>query len=576
MAIMIPGEGPRDFDPASREGLLYDSLSRLSDDYYVVHSYALLSTSGGTVEEHEADFVVFNPSLGMLCIEAKAGQVSYSRGCWRYASGLPMRHGGPYRQAANMMYRIIDRFNDMGLRDELRRCKLLHAVWFPSVWRSQMRGQVFPPEASIDITLFEDDIDDVEPGIRRILSMETAIHNKTALTRAQAEEVLGKVLCPEFTIVPTRRFQYDLTDSVFARLLEAQVKVLDFMAEQKTAAINGAAGTGKTLVAMEHARRVASRDGKVLFLCFNARLKEAIANNLADHTAIEVFSIAGYACHVLRTPTPDYEGLGEYLLDCCAEGTFPYKHVVVDEGQDFGIADIDDADILGLLRDAALSREGTFYVFYDRNQFVQGSHIPSVINDADCKLTLYVNCRNTQSIAECASKSIGIDPGRALTGAQTYGPPLLFCSEDARLQAAFVDREIAALRDRNLDVVILTCKREETSCLSNHMSKGGDGIVWTGTKVPVTTCRKFKGLESDAVILVDVDEDVWAKPTRDYQPDPGLMFYTGASRARHELRIVCDMNEKGCEKVLASLGVKAARKPVSKLAKQLRAINVSL
>ena len=38
MAIMIP-EVAREYDPASLEGVMFDSLKKLPSDYYVVHSF---------------------------------------------------------------------------------------------------------------------------------------------------------------------------------------------------------------------------------------------------------------------------------------------------------------------------------------------------------------------------------------------------------------------------------------------------------------------------------------------------------------------------------------------------------
>lgn len=55
----------------------------------------------------------------------------------------------------------------------------------------------------------------------------------------------------------------------------------------------------------------------------------------------------------------------------------------------------------------------------------------------------------------------------------------------------------------------------------------------------------------------------------------GLLFYTGASRAKHELRVVCDMDEDGCGKLLGRLGINAGRKPVSRFAKYLACVNTS-
>ena len=38
MAIMIP-EMPRDYDPVSLEGAMFDALKKLPEDYYIVHSF---------------------------------------------------------------------------------------------------------------------------------------------------------------------------------------------------------------------------------------------------------------------------------------------------------------------------------------------------------------------------------------------------------------------------------------------------------------------------------------------------------------------------------------------------------
>jgi len=83
MANMIP-EKPREFDPASQEGLMFDALSLLSDEYYVFHSFKITNVSNNVVRESETDFIIFNRKKGVLCLEAKAGQVRYQSGVWRY------------------------------------------------------------------------------------------------------------------------------------------------------------------------------------------------------------------------------------------------------------------------------------------------------------------------------------------------------------------------------------------------------------------------------------------------------------------------------------------------------------
>ena len=54
MAIMLPVK-PREFDPASKEGLMFEALEQLPDDYYVFHSFQMTSVRNNTVYENSID-----------------------------------------------------------------------------------------------------------------------------------------------------------------------------------------------------------------------------------------------------------------------------------------------------------------------------------------------------------------------------------------------------------------------------------------------------------------------------------------------------------------------------------------
>ena len=86
MAIMIP-RVPHDFAPESREGEMFKSLSKLSDEYYVFHSFKMIRILDNAWKEAEIDFLIFNKTKGLLVIEAKAGHVSCVNGIWKYSSG---------------------------------------------------------------------------------------------------------------------------------------------------------------------------------------------------------------------------------------------------------------------------------------------------------------------------------------------------------------------------------------------------------------------------------------------------------------------------------------------------------
>lgn len=358
---------------------------------------------------------------------------------------------------------------------------------------------------------------------------------------------------------------------MFARLLDSQARVLNFLQDQKTAVINGAAGTGKTLIAIERAKQAAHSD-RVLFLCFNALLKEDVARRCRDVPAIDVYTIPGYACKVCNSLEPNYSALTEELMG--HPEAFPYDHVVIDEGQDFGLKAIEDAMVLETLRDIVESRQGnTMYLFYDKRQFVQGSTMPDFLMDADCKLTLYVNCRNTELIARSSLSALNEanDP-KLKTLSNLGGPPLLYANMDAKSQEEFVDRQIAALKSVGIsDIVVITCKTLNSSKLSSCFMGGNGPKKWKNQKVPVHTVRKFKGMEASAVILIDADQTLWEPPSVSYEPEPGTLFYTAASRAKHELRIVCDMDSDACNRTLVLMGEKTNKRPDKKLANVLGA-----
>lgn len=541
MAIMIP-EKPRNFDPASQEGLIFDALASLSEDYYVFHSFRITDTREGIFHESETDFVILNRTKGVICLEAKAGQVRYENGCWLYGSGIPMHNGGAFNQASANKYKLMRYISDSNMAFVLEKCKFFHAVWFPSVSNDRLRSMTLPSEGDKTLVLTKEALSDPEEFIDRVYALELPSRVQTNLSEFECKRLVREIFCPQFNVFPSASFEADLKKIVFHRLLDEQAGILDFLDEQLTAAVNGAAGTGKTMIAVEKARRHAAFGEKVLFLCFNTQLKDYLENNYAREF-VSYYTIAGFACKICNTARPDYKELKSKLEDYYISGSFPYKHVIIDEGQDFGSEAIEETDIIQLIHDIIVDTDqgGTFYVFYDRLQLIQAREMPKFISDLDCRLTLYRNCRNTENIAVTSLRPITERKPRVFDGAVKGAPAKLhFCdsvqSEHERIDV-IID-ELAA--DGYRDIVILTCKTEATSVLSNSV-KGGR----YRNKYLFTTCRKFKGLEADVVVLVDVDKTT-------FEQDNVLLFYVGTSRARIKLEITAVLSDDDCKDILLS------------------------
>jgi len=217
-----------------------------------------------------------------------------------------------------------------------------------------------------------------------------------------------------------------------------------------------------------------------------------------------------------------------------------------------------------LLSDIILdnSDEGTFYIFYDKFQMIQGKSLPKYISEADCKLTLYKNCRNTENIAITSLRPITDRKPKLFEGCIKGKPSIMsFCQNESVLLQRLTNIIEQHKEEGIYDIVILTCKTEESSIITRYSNAG----YFKGIRF--TTCRKFKGLEADAVILIDVDKDTFNK-------DNALLFYVGTSRARINLDILTILTKDESKYILENSFNKKERvkKAQRELASSLNAL----
>lgn len=536
---MIP-QKPKTFSPNSLEDIMFESLALLADDYFVFHSFRIVTVEDGVLRESETDFVIFHKKKGILSIEAKAGRVYYEDGEWYYGSGNKMSHDGPFNQASANKWKLKNYILHSPQKNLLQKCKLLHAVWFPSLSDAALRNLELPPEGDRNLILTESALGDPEPFISSIFETELVNGIETDLNDLESKRLLDNILCPAFDVFPTVSLDIDIKRITFQRLLKEQIGLLNYLEDQKSAVISGTAGTGKTMIAVEKAKRHASQGEKVLFLCFNNLLKNYLSENYA-HDNISFYTIDGLACKVCYSALPDYMRFRNLLEDQFFAGNFEFKHIIIDEGQDFGQIKIEESDIIQFLQDIVLNEDinGTFYIFYDKLQLVQGKQIPKYISEADCKLTLYKNCRNTENIAITSMRPLTEKNPIVFEGSVKGATPKLHFCDFATPINIKIDSIIEKLHSEGIkDIVILTCQTEESSMLYSLCHDG-----YYKKEIKFTTCRKFKGLEADSVILIDVIKETFSE-------ENVQLYYVGASRARFNLDIVSYMTDVECIDVL--------------------------
>ena len=359
--------------------------SVLPPAWIVIHSQRFLlprngrSRDGRLDREGELDFLILDPSRGAIGLEVKGGGVERTPAGWR-STGRDGRHDikDPGRQASSATHAIREYLEGApGFGGKGFRCSFTWGVVLPGIECPGDMGPDLPRDVILDRSDFGRLRDAVDRLFRR------GIGDGRPLPEAGADAFVA-TLVERYPPASRLALQFREENQELLRLTDEQMRLLNSLAAHDRAAIAGAAGTGKTVLAMEKARRLALAGQRVLVLCFNVPLARELAAG-ADGFAVETFHafcrrLARQAG--LRFETPK-QGRGAarfwgeeapmLLLDALQQlpADVRYDAIVVDEGQDF-LPDwwpcLDEA----LRR----NREGTLYAFYDSNQNIYGGGPP--------------------------------------------------------------------------------------------------------------------------------------------------------------------------------------------------------
>jgi Superfamily I DNA and RNA helicases len=463
----------------------------------------------------------------------------------------------PMEQANRTKYTVKEMIDNPLPEGEY--CWAESAVWFPSLSDRKIIADM-PNTYHPETVLMDWALTNTKQAIEQAYQFYDTVH-RTKLSDESGKLII-RTLAPAFRAVPSLATIYAEQEHHFLRLTNEQSGLLDYLDEQPTAAIQGSAGTGKTLLAMEKARRL-SESGKVLFLCFNRFLMDDLRKKNQD-TKVSVYNLPSLVMRNVSPSTlPTEEDITAYLNDYDKIGTWSYRHIVIDEGQDFSDAH------LNILAAIAAIQDGAFYIFYDKNQLIQQRELPEWLRQAECRLVLRRNCRNTQHIATTAGRPIDVEP--VLWEKTPRGEtPNFHILEDAKSFASKLEELISVYINAKIpmdQIAILTAKTEERSVLSG-VEKIGKWLLTTrreGAGILFTTVRKFKGLESAAIIITDVDALTFDTP------EARNLFYVGASRAKSFLDIVTVLDKEQLQTLGAELnGGHAVKNVATKIASTLK------
>ena len=552
MAKIYP-EIVEDYHGSYGEFQIFESLKQLPNDWYIYHSLNWKDRSkNGRITWGEADFVIFNKNYGILVVEVKSGGISFKDGKWlqtRLDNSEINEMKNPFNQANRSKYKLIDEIDyKLPYGD---RCFIDKAVWFPSISNDELQKANLPLEYDSKLILTKESLNN---PLQSILSIYN-FYNSTRYTMLSrnSENVILETIMPSFNLVPSASNIKDEADYVFYQLTNEQKKVLDFISDQQTVAIQGSAGTGKTFIAVEQAKRLSS-DKKVLFLCFNKFLYYHLDNKCKLNN-VDYYNLHTFLSKNSSDDISTDEKCLKALKSIDFANTLDYQAIIIDEAQD-----INDK-ILIEFYEICKRLNYNLYLFYDKNQMLFQNKLPKCLEEFDCKLTLTKNCRNTLKIVQTINSVFNINTqanGFSVSGVM---PTFYFVDTDIQNKLRLIINDYLNDGFDQKDITILTLSTEDESCLNgitqignykiNHESNE-DGIFFT-------TSKKFKGLESNIIIVIDFV----AKQYSDYEYMKNL--YVSLSRSRQRLSLICnnknDLNllANGIEGNLDS-SIKVARK----------------
>jgi hypothetical protein len=534
--------------PAERK--LFDLFNKnLDDDYAVFHGVALhmpRQRSGG-ISDREIDFLIAHPEHGLLTLEVKGGliQIDGSIGEWTSKDRFGKKHSikDPFEQVKQASY---------GLHGVLLQVDTLkgfnYSTWYGVALPDVDVEEDLGPAARRAIVIDRTDIlaDQIQESIERIFKY---YHRKGQQSPGKKGiRALTRKLAPDWFLRSHLATDFEHEEEQFNQLTMQQYAVLEFIEDKPRALIAGCAGSGKTMLAMEKARRLCNDGKRVLLTCYNSPLSGWL-NETAEHENLTIKHFHSLALDVAKEagePIPwmtDLKmGAEEYwgnhvpmaLFDIAAE--LPekerYDAIIVDEGQDFKSTYWEALQML--LKDPD---RGTLYIFYDDSQRLYSDDKFPLPEPAG---RLNKNLRSTHEIG---SKVIeyyqGVGTLEAAGPVSGHDVEIIDLSKYETPQDALED-VLGMLSDEKVppgDIVLLSPLGKEKSQWK-HKTEVGEFMLWRGdtikgNRIQVETIHGFKGLERPVLILSELNESS--------ADDRVNLVYVALSRARHYVVVLGEL-----------------------------------
>jgi len=512
----------------------------------------------------ELDFVILAPGKGIFCLEVKHGKIERSDGIWTFTgrNKIPNSNSkGPFRQVSDSMHslkKIVLELTRQNQEIQNRLSKLMYGYgvmftsmdYFDDIGSEGELWQLFTRSG------FENDISWYIDNLSR--SWQDKYENLKYKWYNPEDSLPTEEDCETIKKILRGDFSYDYTvinrildeENLIKEFTNDQFEILDFTDENPRCLIQGGAGTGKTIMALELAKRKTNEGLNIGVFCFNNLLGQTFRNskinmNLAEKKQVFFGTLSSYMLDKtgLDFPKDGLQSNGFFEADLPnkfitqyfdLEDVDKFDYLIIDEAQD--LLSPKYLEIFDMILKKGI-KDGSWTFFGDfSNQAIFINNPNEILDNLNAKASfvkfphLKFNCRNAKKIIDLNTLITGCDKQLMKFGMpEGDSPEILFLANHAEIKIKIenIIKELKTQKFPLIKLTILSPKTIESIGIGN--SEYITNFIKTG-ELKFHTIQSFKGLENTFILITGFDELISDMSMR--------LMYVAISRARLKVYLI--------------------------------------
>ena len=554
-------------------------------DWTVLHSLKQSRVAQG--HQAETDFVVLVPGIGIVLIEAKgATSAIYDEGRWEM-EGVPSKAMAkdPFEQiergSANILKQI--RLLELDHND----IPLARLVWFPKLdvhkfTAGKKSGMAFSPWEIALASNLNSVIATIENCLNQTIKADK---EKTDYTESanpltpETAQAIAKHLVGALIVGQSIEQKARMRSLAIQQAALEHEFMIDLIDQNQNLYFEGPAGSGKSRVLRNAVKKMNKEGKKVLFLTYNLMLEEDTQRELRGLANIEIFSINEFLFKITsRTSNPRGASEAWYDVDLPKQALkilkdqskplYKYDAIVIDEFQDFATKALWLQVVNQILSDSRKRNPHLLLAGDDMQRVSVGPKVESSLELAKIyfndlfHVTLRTNVRQAPKLVEEIYALLGRpNPFRRnLLSEDNVGLLEVYKIAAGPTEEKTQDNQLKKLAEVVMGLLddydpssirVLSPYGEQKSALVNAFSKGDTHsktvrelkkitkhVSNPDGKIRWRSIMKFKGLDSDVVVITDINNKSREFAESRLKISLDDLLYMGMTRARFQVVVL--------------------------------------